>query len=83
MSIGIGSGGNDDFFLTIQVFLRTPHHWSVKKNLQSNEKHRRYGKTHFTSKNLKNLKTVHNNVNFLLYFKNRLGAAAGQPEHFQ
>ena len=56
---------------------------AIKKNLQSNEKHRRYGKTHFTSKNLKNLKTVQNNVNFLLYFKNRLGAAAGQPEDFQ
>ena len=82
-SIGDGGGGNDDFFLTIRVFLRFPHpYWSVKKkNCKTKEKHRRYGQKHFTSKNPKNVNTLQNNVQFILYFKNWLGAAAGQPEY--
>ena len=41
----------------------------------------RYGQKHCTSKNPKNLNTLQNNVQFILYFKNWLGAAAGQPEY--
>ena len=73
------------FFGTIRVFLRAPHpYWSVKQKIcKTNEKQRKYGQKHFTSKNPKNLNTVQNNVHFLFYFKNWLGAAAGQPEDFQ
>ena len=82
-SIGDGGGGNEDFFLTIRVFLRAPHpYWSVKKKIcKTKEKHRRYGQKHCTSKNPKYLNTVQNNVQFILYFKNWLGASAGQPEY--
>ena len=51
-----------------------------KKICKTNEKQRRYGQKYFNSKKSKNLNAVQNNLQFLLYFKNWLGVAAGQPE---